>query len=61
MESYKVSQAVTPAKAGVYNELKTLDPRLRGDAETAHSETFFDTIIYRTRHKTPCSTASIFC
>ena len=29
MESYKVSQAVTPAKAGVYNELKTLDPRLR--------------------------------
>jgi hypothetical protein len=44
MESYKDPQAVTPAKAGVYNDLKALDPRLRGDDETAHSETFYDTI-----------------
>jgi hypothetical protein len=40
----KKPQAVTPARAGVYNYLKTRDLRLRGDDETAHSETLYDTI-----------------
>jgi ABC-type Fe3+/spermidine/putrescine transport system ATPase subunit len=40
----KRSQAVTPAKAGVQNPLKALDPRLRVDDERITSATLYDAI-----------------
>ena len=44
MAVVKRSQAVTPAKAGVQNPLKELDPRLRGDDERITSATLYDAI-----------------
>jgi len=43
-ELVKSPEAVTPAKAGVHNPLKQLDPRLRGDDEKITSKTFYERI-----------------
>jgi len=40
----KSPETVTPAKAGVHNQLKLLDPRLRGDDEKIISATFYELI-----------------
>jgi len=47
----KCPEAVTPAKAGVHNQLKLMDPRLRGDEEKNTSATNYERIkIDRARH-----------
>jgi len=44
MNPYKVTNSVTPAAAGVYNYLKLMDPRLRGDDNKEGFSTFYETI-----------------
>jgi hypothetical protein len=40
----KCLEAVTPAKAGVHNPLKLMDPRLRGDDKKNTSATYYELI-----------------
>ena len=41
----KVKNSVTPAKAGVHNDLKLKDPRIRGDAKKEDTSTFYGFIL----------------
>ncbi len=47
MASQKVSKSVTPANAGVYKWLISLDSRVRGNDENG-SVTFYETIKLKT-------------
>ena len=40
----KSPRRVIPAKAGIYNQFKTLDPRIRGDDNKEGTSTFYETI-----------------
>ena len=44
MKSQKGTGRVTPAKAGVYNDLKLMDPRQRRDDDKEGFSTFYDSI-----------------
>jgi len=44
MVSKKVSQVVTPAKAGVQKTLEKLDSRLRGNDRKTHFSTFYEAV-----------------
>ena len=44
LASQYVPQAITPAQAGVYNPLKGLDPRLRGDDKKTPPCTFYEPV-----------------
>jgi hypothetical protein len=44
MDSQKVHQAVTPAKAGVQKRLKGLDSRLRGNDKKERFLTFYEIV-----------------
>jgi hypothetical protein len=47
----KCLEAVTPAKAGVHNSLKLLDPRLRGNDEKNTSATYYELIFSSAKKK----------
>jgi len=46
MDSYKVLQVVTPAKAGVQKGLQRLDSRLRGNDRKRRFPAFYETVTF---------------